>query len=49
MEVFQKFLEIMLTGLSTSICVLLLARFGFLPILYLSPTPLPEEEKEDKE
>ncbi|SPF82129.1 hypothetical protein [Pseudomonas phage GP100] len=47
MEVFQKVLEIVLTGLSASIFLLLAARYGLLPILYLSPDPLPKQE--DKE
>lgn len=49
MEILQEILKIVLTGVSTSICILMLAKHGFLPILYLSPNPLPEPEKEDKE
>lgn len=49
MEIAQEVLKIVLGGVSTSICILLLARHGFLPILYLSPNPLPEPKEEDKE
>jgi hypothetical protein len=48
MEVFQRVLEIVLTGLSTSIFILLAAKYGLLPILYLSQTPMEEVNKEDE-
>lgn len=47
MEVLQEILKIVLGGVSTSICILMLAKHGFLPILYLSPDPLPKQEEEE--
>lgn len=48
MEIFQEILKIVLGGVSTSICILMLAKHGFLPILYLSPDPLPDPKEEEK-
>lgn len=48
MEVLQEILKIVLGGVSTSICILMLAKHGFLPILYLSPDPLPEPKKDEE-
>lgn len=44
---FNELLSCVLTGLSTSIFILLGVRFGLLPILYLSPNPMPEEKDEE--
>lgn len=47
MEIFQEVLKIVLGGVSTSICILMLAKHGFLPILYLSPDPLPKDKLDE--
>jgi hypothetical protein len=47
MEIFREILEIVLTGLSASVFLGLWARWGMIPIFYLTQAPKPKEE--DKE
>lgn len=45
MEIFQEILKIVLTGLSASVFLGLWARYGMIPIFYLTQAPKKEDEE----
>lgn len=47
MEIFQEILKIVLTGLSASVFLGLWARYGLIPIFYLTQAPTTKEENKD--